>query len=117
MLLIRLTVILVTSLVFIASASAYEKTSFRCGNGLVEIGMDIKQIKKSCGRKWLPDEIRTKVQNYKTPRDIAFFIKDLPPTANTYQYWLYRNYGKFDIWLTLRNGVIQYIGEGERAGQ
>jgi len=51
MLLVRLFVIVVTALFFIANTSSFEKTSFRSGNGLIEIGMDIKQIKKRCGRQ------------------------------------------------------------------
>ena len=83
--------------------------TFRCGNALIGEGMRTHQLIEACGKKWVPDEIRTGVQYLTSRKDIIRFVDELPPTANTYQWWIYRPYGQNERWLFVVNGRIESI--------
>lgn len=96
-----------------ASADVEFLESFRCGNKFVELGMSVREMRDVCGNIW-PDEIRTDVNHYKTPGAVKNFVTSLPPSANTYQFWIYRDYGKFNTWVWVVNGRVDRIEVGER---
>lgn len=105
-------------LLFMAALSgntaAKDIESWRCGNGFVELGMHRNEIMDVCGQSWMPDEIRTEVKYYQTPRAIQHFVESLPVGANTHQFWIYRPYGQYETWLWIRNGHLIKIERGDR---
>lgn len=100
--------------IYVPAVKAKELNSFRCGNALVEVGMNIVELIESCKYNWVPSEIRTRVKHYTTQRDIVHFVESMPATANTYQYWVYRTPGKFNTWLWITDGYITRIVYGDR---
>lgn len=106
--------VLLLGLLAVPGVQAKEIESWRCGNGFVELGMHRNEIMDVCSTSWMPDEIRTKVKYYTTPRQIRHFVESLPPAANTYQFWIYRNYGQYETWLWLRDGYLIKIEKGDR---
>lgn len=97
-----------------AGLGAKEIDSWRCGNGFIELGMHRNEIMDVCGSSWMPDEIRTEVKYYTTPRMIQGFVESLPPAANTHQFWIYRPYGQYETWLWFRDGWLIKIEKGDR---
>lgn len=95
-------------------AASKNLDSMRCGNEFVEVGMHINELREVCGSVWVPSEIRTDIKHYKTRRNIVHFVESLPPTANTYQYWVYRKPGRFNTWLWITDGYIRRIVYGDR---
>lgn len=98
----------------IVSANSDFLDSFRCGNKYIELGMSVSEFRRACGTAWMPDEIRTEIRHYKTPKEIRHFVDSLPPSANTYQFWIYREYGRYSIWLWVVNGIVERIERGDR---
>jgi hypothetical protein len=90
------------------------RDSWRCGNGIVEVGMHRNDVMDECGRQWVPDEIRTKVRYYQSRDEIIHFVESLPPAANTYQFWIYREYGQYETWIWFKNGFVTRIEYGDR---
>lgn len=109
----RLSAVLL-GLVLSSGLQAKDFDKFRCGNALIEPGMHRNEIMDVCGRSWVPDEIRTEIRIYKKPANIVHFVESLPPTANTYQYWIYRDYGRYETVLFLYDGYLEKIYEGDR---
>lgn len=96
--------ILTTCLLVISlSASARsEISSYRCGNNLIQLGEYTYDVQETCGE---PDGFyEWQKEKYQHGRRIVI----------NYERWTYSDYGKRDVHIIFRNGIISTIQQGKR---
>src|SRR5690554_6587507 len=94
---------------FLAHAGA-ECRAYRCGNSLVDLGASIYEVQDICG----PSD---GVYRWTESRASGSYSRqggDYAATSDEMERWTYSEYGKLDIYLVFRNGVLEKIVQGRR---
>lgn len=108
----RIVFLVVVSIMFFSSTvSAGDIERYRCGNKFIELGMNIDQIKKACGKKrWKPIKVEKQEVN-KGLRGYYYEDGTMPVAVDYYDKLLYGEYGKFYVWVIMKNGRVERINQ------
>lgn len=94
-------------IVLFASPAIADKqiNSYRCGNGLIQMGISLSEAKRVCGNK-RPDNVRNWTREYSN---------GFTTWTRSFRGWVFRDYGKFTVMVVFNQGsVIEIIQTNDR---